>query len=134
MVCTPDFFDAWLTTKAYAKGKTGKERWKKHFSAQKCMLLAARRLYVLMPTPSILFGCLSTVNLSKSSLSKNLGLIDAGAADAPEPVYLDRVPFSAGSMYDKSAIQCTECLSAISSMYRIFQRILKHQRFLVLYR
>ena len=101
MVCTPEFFDAWLTTKAYAKGKTGKERWKKHYSAQKCMLLAARRLYVLMPTPSILFGCLSTVNLSKSSLSKNLGLIDAGAADAPEPVYLDRVPFSTGTMYEQ---------------------------------
>ena len=28
MVCAPDFFDAWLTTKAYEKGKTGKERWK----------------------------------------------------------------------------------------------------------
>ena len=101
MVCTPEFFDAWLAAKAYAKGKTGKERWKKHYSAQKCMLLAARRQYVLMPTPSILFGCLSTVNLSKSSLSKNLGLIDAGAADAPEPVYLERVPFGTGTMYEQ---------------------------------
>ena len=98
MVCTDEFFDAWLATKAHAKGKSGKERWKKHYSAQKCMLLATRRQYVLMPTPSILFGCLSTVNLSNSSLSKNLGLIDAEAADAPEPVYLERVPFLTGTI------------------------------------
>ena len=25
MVCTPDFFDAWLTTKAYAKGKANRK-------------------------------------------------------------------------------------------------------------
>ena len=94
-VCTLSYFNAWLATKAHAKGKTGLERWKKHFSAQKSMLLAARRQYVLMPTPAVLFGCLSTVCFTEPLLHKDLRSIAIGQAGNPEsdPVYLDRVPF-----------------------------------------
>ena len=59
------------------------------------MLLAARRQYVLMPTPAVLFGCLSTVCLTEPLLHKDLRSIAIGQAGNPEsdPVYLDRVPF-----------------------------------------
>ena len=103
-VCTQTYFNAWLAAKAHANGRTGLDRWKKHYSAQKSMLLAARRQYVLMPTPAVLFGCLSTVCFTEPLLHKDLRSIAIGQAGNPEsdPVYLDRVPFGAHKIsYDK---------------------------------
>jgi hypothetical protein len=92
-VCTPRYFKQWLKEKPHEKGKTGKQRMRHNFSAKRNLMLRNRRLYILYPSPRILFGCLQSFNSMGHHGYRALGKSADDGAPNSSDVFLEVAPF-----------------------------------------
>ena len=92
-VCTPRYFKKWLKEKPHEKGKTGKQRMRHNFSAKRNLMLRNRRLYILYPSPRILFGCLQSFNSMGHHGFRALGKSAVDGAPNSSDVFLEVAPF-----------------------------------------
>ena len=71
-ICSKRFWQRWEVTKCTEKGQTGADRWRKHYSERRNLLLSNRRLFCIARPSSVLFGCLSTLKRSGENAAKCL--------------------------------------------------------------
>lgn len=116
-VCTKRYFLRWLKEKPHDKGKTGRQRIRHKFSGQRNLLLRNRRMYILYPSPRILFGCLASFNPIDDRGYKVLGKSDDDTAPNTSNVYLEIAPFGPP---DAEVCRSVVCSALINSAYGCF--------------
>ena len=123
-ICSPEYFQKWEKTSAYPRGKTGAERWVHYLSAKKSGLLTNRRLYALFPTPTVMFGCLSSVLKFHSDISKNLVSKQFSTAELDRSsVFIQPVPFGGKMFSGILAFSCTARI-AVGAFFGITKIVL----------
>ena len=58
-ICSRGYWKKWQDMKVSKKGRSCVEKWFHFYSGRKQGLLATRRMFIVCPTPSIMYGCLS---------------------------------------------------------------------------
>jgi hypothetical protein len=123
-ICSPEYFQKWEKTSAYPRGKTGAERWVHYLSGKKSGLLTNRRLYALFPTPTVMFGCLSSVLKFHSDISKNLVSKQFSTAQLDRSsVFIQPVPFGGKMFSGILAFSCTARI-AVGAFFGITKIVL----------
>ena len=123
-ICSPEYFQKWEKTSATHRGKTGAERWVHYLSAKKSGLLTNRRLYALFPSPTVLFGCLSSVLKFHSDISKNLVSKQFCTAELDgSQVFIQPVPFGGKMFSGMLAFSCSARI-AVGAFFGIHKIVL----------
>ena len=111
-VCSKTFWHRWEVTKCIEKGQAGVDRWRKHYSARRNLLLFNRRLFCIARPPSVLFGCLSTLCRNGENAAKCLVSVAFIAENAtkrvqdPQNVVASRSPFGVAYTYGEKRYAC----------------------------
>jgi hypothetical protein len=123
-ICSAEYFQKWEKTSAYPRSKTGAERWVHYLSGMKSRLLSNRRLYALFPSPTVLFGCLSSVLKFHSDISKNLVSKQFCTAELDRSqVFIQPVPFGGKMFSGMLAFSCTARI-AVGAFFGIHKIVL----------
>ena len=111
-ICSKRFWQRWEVTKCTEKGQAGADRWRKHYSARRNLLLFNRRLFCIARPSSVLFGCLSTLNRSGENAAKCLvseAFIAENATKRiqdPRNVVASRSPFGVSYSFGEKRYAC----------------------------
>ena len=111
-ICSKRFWQRWEVTKCTEKGQAGADRWRKHYSARRNLLLFNRRLFCIARPSSVLFGCLSTLNRSGENAAKCLvskafiAENDTKRIQDPRNVVASRSPFGVSYTFGEKRYAC----------------------------
>ena len=111
-ICSKRFWQRWEVTKCTEKGQAAADRWRKHYSARRNLLLFNRRLFCIARPSSVLFGCLSTLNRSGENAAKCLvseAFIAENATKRiqdPRNVVASRSPFGVEYSFGEKRYAC----------------------------